>query len=106
MIEFKSAKELVGKLARRTWPNKIGDYSFIMEPVLIREVTEDKIMLTTVYGHKLDVTAKNYDDNGWVEAKHGITSAEVANIYTEYLLLSRRLDEERRQKEDQKNGRT
>lgn len=106
MTEFKSVKELVGKLARRAAPNIVGDYSFITEPVLIREVTEFKIFVTTTYGHKIELSYDEYDDRMWVESSRGITSSTVADLYGEILMLQRELYEERRKEEDSKNGRS
>jgi hypothetical protein len=87
-LEFKSAKELVGKVVRRTAPSTNGDYSFIMQPVLIKEVQTDRVIVKSLEGALVSLMFPDYDDDNWVEANHGVKSVQVAELWSKIRELS------------------
>lgn len=90
-IKFQKAKELVGQVARRSAPSLKGDYSFIMSPVLIKEVRSDRIIVKTLEGNITTLMFPDYDDDNWIAADQGISALKVAELWAYVRELKKKL---------------
>lgn len=90
--QFKTAHELLGKVVRRVAPSKNGDFSFINECALIKEIRENAIIMKTLEGHIVSLSRENYDDDNWIHTNGSVSSTVVAGIWAQVRNLTDEVD--------------
>lgn len=92
--QFKTAHELLGKVVRRTAPSKNGDYSFISECALLKEIRENAIIMKTTEGHIVSLKREDYDDDNWIHTNGSVSSTVVAELWSQIRILEEVLQDQ------------